>query len=221
MSSTNRLPFAALEERSRDLAPRLREGLDAIASEPRNHARFLNALSLAEHIGSRKIMASRTRAGFDSESLKHLAEETRHAFHFKRAAEKTAGRGLDYGVADMMAGASVRAYMGRLDAHITQALTGYARPLPYLYMSLIVELRAVWLYRIYRDVLEERKLGVSLAGVLAEEQQHLDTMQARVAELDGRHDEHVERFLGFEDERFRILWGAIEAEAAQPQLAAE
>src|SRR5579884_874228 len=89
--------------------------LAAIASDPPLHARFLNMLSLLEHIGSRKIMTSKAMSDPASDVLKHLAEESRHAFFFKRAAERTASRHLDYSPVHTIAPAAARLYMGRLD----------------------------------------------------------------------------------------------------------
>ena len=48
-------------------------------------------------------------------------------------------------------------------------------------MSLIVELRAVWFYRLYQETLSEHELSLSLRSVLAEEELHLDAMLARLA----------------------------------------
>src|SRR5579863_4921348 len=80
-----------------------RARLSSVCAAPEAHARFLNTLSLLEHIGSRKIMLTRAIAG-DGRILKHLAEETRHAWFFKRAAERLAGRALDYAAQSTLAG---------------------------------------------------------------------------------------------------------------------
>ena len=65
-----------------------------------------------EHIGSRKIMASQSERGLGGDTLRHLAEETRHAYFFKRAAEKLAHRPLGYGAAETIAGAAARVLHG-------------------------------------------------------------------------------------------------------------
>ena len=57
------------------------------------HARFMNTLAMLEHMGSQKIMATQAGPDIDLPTLKHLAEETRHAFFFKRHANREAGRG--------------------------------------------------------------------------------------------------------------------------------
>ena len=141
----NRSLLSAFEERNLPLVDGVRAHLAGFAADAVLHARFLNMLSLLEHVGSRKIMTCRAMRAPGLELLKHLTEESRHAFFFKRAAEALAGRALDYGPADTIAPAGAKFYMERLDAEITGTLGDAATELPYLYMSLIVELRATWL----------------------------------------------------------------------------
>src|SRR3954466_11056625 len=128
----SRLLLSAFEERNLLLVEGVRTHLAAFAAEPATHARFLNMLSLLEHIGSRKIMTCRAMGVPGLELLKHLTEESRHAFFFKRAAEGVAGRALDYSAVDTIAPASAKFYMGRLDAEINGALRYAAAELPYL-----------------------------------------------------------------------------------------
>ena len=220
MSSKNRSALSRLEAMSADLEPRLRARLDAICADADLHARFLNTLSLMEHIGSRKIMASQSPNMPAQDTLKHLAEETRHAYFFKRAAEKMAARALGYAPGDMIAGVSAAMYMGRLDAHVAEALGDKAAPqAAYLYMSLIVELRAVWFYRIYQAALAARKTGVSLTSVLAEEEMHLDEMRARLRGMDSAFKRRVAEFARFENAQFRSLWSAVEQDCAMAAAA--
>lgn len=150
-----------------------------IGADPVLGARFLNTLSLMEHIGSRKIMISQSRGGvLDADTLQHLAEETRHAFFFKRAAEALAGRALGYDKADLLAAAPARHYMARLDAHIARAAKGRAA---YLFMSYIVEVRAVWFYELYDRLLKTAGRSLKLTSLLAEEKSHLADMRAQLA----------------------------------------
>src|SRR5271156_3809537 len=107
-----------------------RELLTGLCRRPALHARFLNTLSLLEHIGSRKILLSQKDSTWKEDSLRHLAEETRHAHFFRRAAEKLAQRALDYGDANTLAPCSARMYFGRLDACVTREL-GADRHLAY------------------------------------------------------------------------------------------
>ena len=220
--SSNPSTLSKVEERSRDLEPVVRQRLRWFCAQPPVHARFLNTLSLMEHIGSRKIMASQSGARLSNETLRHLAEETRHAYFFKRTAESLDKRTLDYESGNTIAGAWARAYMGRLDAEIATELgDGAQLALPYLYMSLIVELRAVWLYRLYQAALVEQRTGITLKSVLAEEELHLAAMLARLSELDEAVASRIDAFCTLEDKRFRALWDAIEDECGRERLAAE
>src|SRR6185436_2114315 len=136
-SSMTRWPLLNVERDSEDLAAAVKQRLGWFCGHPSAHARFLNTLSLMEHIGSRKIMMSQTSQGPGGDTLRHLAEETRHAYFFKRAAEKFARRQLGYGPGETIAGAAARGYMERLDAGIARSLDSTrAGALPYLYMSL-------------------------------------------------------------------------------------
>jgi hypothetical protein len=217
MSSRNPSLSPAFDE-DRDFTLCVTARLRELCRTPAQHARFLNMLSLMEHIGSRKIMASQSGPALSHETLQHLAEEARHAFFFKRAAEKTAGRALDYAGVDTMAAASACAYMGRLDAAIAAEI-GKAGALPYLYMSFAVELRAIWFYRLYQTVLAEMQSSPSLKSVLAEEELHLEAMADQIAAIDRKSGERIARFRGIERDRFRTLWRSIEAELSLAQAA--
>jgi hypothetical protein len=83
------------------------------------------------------------------------------------------------------------------------------RECAYLYMSLIVELRAVWFYGLYQDVLAAQKQPLSLKSVLAEEERHLDEMCTRLAALDPHADERTRAFAAYEATRFATLWSAV------------
>jgi len=182
--------------------------LEQICADQDLHIRFLNTLSLMEHIGSRKIMLAQPRVP-DGAMLKHLAEETRHAWFFKRAAEKLAGCVLDYNDGVLLAGAAARFYMDRLDAGISSAIPPGEGPLPYLYMSLIIERRAIWAYRIYQSVLAGRNCGVSLTGVLAEEDRHHDKMLAAIGARDPGLQDRMPAFCAMEHDNFRRFWNAV------------
>jgi hypothetical protein len=210
----------SVDRDSCDLVAPMRARLASFCADPPLHARFLNMLSLLEHIGSRKIMAS-TAQNWPRDRLRHLAEESRHAYFFKRAAEKIAGRPLDYSPPDTLAAPFARFYMGRLDANIARSLNAKAATLAYLYMSLIVELRAVWAYLLYQTVLAERDCGINLKSLLAEEDLHLDSMLAQLSDRDADFADRIVRFCAFENSGFRRLWRAIEDESARFRLAAE
>lgn len=210
MSLNGPWTLSRIEESSADLVEPVRRHLAALCGRPEEHARFLNTLSLLEHIGSRKILTSQSRGPLDCEILKHLAEEARHAFFFKRTAERVAGRPLDYSDSDAVMPSSARMYFGRLDAGVNRMLADEVTvEVPYLYVSMIVELRAIWTYRLYHDVLVESGLNISLKGLLAEEELHLPQMADRLAELGEDLDATVPALARLEDSLFRGLWRSL------------
>jgi hypothetical protein len=211
----------SFEEANHPLVAQVRARLQDLCRARPLHARFLNMLSLLEHIGSRKIMSSQAMDQPDQDLLKHLAEEARHAFFFKRAAERIALRTLDYSAEHTMAALSAQLYMGRLDVEISRRVGTSVTALPYLHMSLIVELRAVWIYRIYQLVLMEQKIALTLKSILAEEELHLNAMLARIQELDREADSRIALFSEIEAIQFHALWAEIQEECSVYRLAAE
>ncbi len=173
--------------------------------------KFLNTLSYMEHIGSYKIMATQWGDGIDYQTLRHLQEEAGHAVLFKRHAERLSGTRIDYGDANLMAPSSARMYFARLEALLSQMFANRAnRRTIYLYMSLIVEFRAVWAYGLLQRPLDDAGLEVSLAKLLAEEQGHLYSM-ARRLDADGHFSaDAVETLCRREQQLFRRLLNALE-----------
>lgn len=183
----------------------------ALCKDERLRWLFFNTLSYMEHIGSYKIMATQQGNVIDYPTLKHLNEETGHAVLFKRHAERFKGTGLDYSEPVLIAPASARAYFGRLEASMVSYFGRDANYRTiYLYMSLIVEFRAVWGYEILQDCIERSQLDFSLAKLLAEEQGHLNSMVRRLDE-DGLFSKaHVEFFWRRERMLYIRLMKAIE-----------
>jgi hypothetical protein len=193
--------------------PRLRAFLARVCAVPELHCRFLNTLSLLEHIGARKIMATQTAGGtLCGVTLRHIAEEARHAWFFKHQAEAAAGHALSYDAASIMAGSQARAYMARLDGYIARTAHG-ARA--YLYMSLVIELRAVWFYRIYQEVLAASGKTIKLGGLLAEEDRHLEEMREQLGALDEDLAVRLADFTAYEEIRFQNLLSGLEREYPQ------
>lgn len=191
------------ESNRRHEAP-VRAFLTRLVGEPAAHARFLNMLSMLEHMGSRKIMLSQMDRVLTEDALKHLAEEARHAYFFKRQAERVAGCVLDgWDDANTMARVPALMYFGRMDAGISRDVGDTAA---YGWVSLIIELRACWLYAIYQEVLEISPVRLSLKSLLAEEDMHL----AEMFSMCGGDHERLEALSAYETGLFGKLWGALE-----------
>ena len=177
-------PFS-MESLNKELAAPFTAFLNTTIADDLRHMRFLNMISMMEHMGSRKIMLSQMRGLLTQDILKHLAEEARHAFFFKREAEKLAGTPIDgYPEHFTLCTGAARFYFERLDAGLTGGLAGKAlRETRYLLVSYIIELRAIWVYHRYQDSLTAAQHPLSLKGVIAEEDRHLVDMESRLQEI--------------------------------------
>jgi hypothetical protein len=189
--------------------------LEAIVGEPERHARMINTLSLLEHMGSHKIMATQHSAGIDQATLKHVAEEAQHAYFMKRQAEKTAARPLEYTAGDLLAPSSARMYFQRLEGATVRTL-GRKRSAraAYLYMSMIVEFRALWFYGLYQRALTSARHALSLKRLLGEEQAHLNDMAERLAAGRELDDERTAQVLAAERKLYSRLLRALERAVA-------
>ena len=191
--------------------------LEKIVTTRPIHARFLNTLALMEHIGSYKIMATQSGAEIDQPTMKHLAEEARHAFFFKRQAEKAGGKELAFEPDELFAPAQARMYFQRLEVALRRAFGAHVHPRTiYLYMSMIIEFRAVWGYSLYQSVLQRAGNSLSLKSLLAEEEGHLSDMAERLGEIGDWSSERVANFCAVEKKLYeRLLSGLEEAVEAQ------
>jgi hypothetical protein len=182
----------------------VRAFLQNLVQNKEEHAKFMNMLSMLEHMGSRKIMVSQMNRTLTEDSLKHLAEEARHAYFFKRQAERMAGKPLDgYTEENTMARVPALMYFGRLDAGISAKVADKADKdnQAYPWVSLIIELRACWLYHLYHEVLQEAKVTISLKSLLAEEDLHL----AEMFEMVGENTQLLRFLSAYETELFGRL----------------
>lgn len=179
---------AEFERLNQNLLDPTKELFDQMCGSSEFTSPFMNMISYMEHIGSYKIMATQCGSAMDYSTLKHLQEETGHAVLFKRHAERLNGNHLDYSAEAMLAPASARMYFSKLEALLIQRFreTENSR-LIYLYMSLIVEFRAVWAYKLLQESVDVHGLEISLEKLLAEEHGHLHSMVRRLDE-DGFYD---------------------------------
>jgi hypothetical protein len=198
--------LARFDAESAGLVHRTGALLNRIVPDEALHARFINTLSMLEHMGSHKIMATQHGPAIDQATLKHLAEESQHAFFMKRQAEKAGGRPLEYTAGDLVAPRAARMYFLRLEAFVVKLLerqqSGRAA---YLYLSMLVEFRAVWFYRLYQQALKRHGHPLSLKRLLGEEQSHLADMALRLEHAGELSDARVDRFM--QDER--ALYGRL------------
>lgn len=214
--------YSDFENNNRAFATRLEGFLTQVSRKSMLHARFLNTLSMMEHMGSRRIMITQGNAALGQETLKHMAEEARHAFFFKRQADRFAGTALEYDDADMVSPAFARMYFKRLESYIVNDVKDEADPsrVAYLYMSMIIEFRAVWAFSIYQSVLEGEDISLSLKGLLAEEQGHLSEMETNLESLGAATAGRINRFLDKERTLFSRLIDRLETSVEQDTVKA-
>ncbi len=212
--------LSATERLNSDLEAPFGAFLRDVIADAASHVRFLNLLSLLEHIGSRKIMLSQMKGILTQDILKHLAEETRHAFFFKREAEKLAGHGLEgYSDAETLAAGSGKLYFGRLDSGLTRGLGKVHAETGYLWVSLVIELRAIWVYRLYQKAVTEVGYPLPLKGIIAEEDKHLIDMVDRLGEIGFDTAAALPSAMDLEKTLFTRLLAAMQAGIAQPVAA--
>jgi hypothetical protein len=186
-----------------DLVLRARSVLNRIVPSTELHPKLLNTLSMLEHMGSQKIMATQHGRTIDQATLRHLAEECHHAYFMKRQAEKAAGSALEYEPADLLEAASARMYFQRLEIGMIRRLEQeQSVAATYLYMSMIIEFRAVWFYTLYQHVLKRFDHPLSLKRLLGEEQNHLTAMAERLEHTGEFSDARIDSFIATEHRLF-------------------
>ena len=198
-----------------DLVLQTRSLLTRIVADAPRHARLANTLSMLEHIGSHKIMTTQHAPDIDQATLKHVHEEAGHAHFMKRQAEKTAQRPLEYADEDLLAPAAARMYFQRLEAVLVRTLA-HARGARavYLYMSMIVEFRALWFYGLYQQTLQRARHPLSLKRVLGEEQSHLGDVAQRLETAGELSDARTAELVGHEKALYGRLLGALQRAVA-------
>jgi hypothetical protein len=156
--------------------------LEKIVTDPTLHARWLNTFSYLEYIGFRKIVKSQEAETLTLATLTHANEEGRHAMLLKRLALRIGGKEFDnYHSNNLLCGEAAEDYFQTLDhlceASFSGALSAERRArLTYLYVTWLVEVRALDVYQQYQAAAQDS----ALKGLLAEEAGHLQHVEARL-----------------------------------------
>lgn len=183
----------------------LEELIPVIISSPDLHARWLNTFSYMEYIGFRKIVKSQDTSGLSAETLAHAVEEGRHALKLKKLALKIGGSKFDRYEADtLLCQSEAEYYFQALDRHCESNLMSYEKNqksrLTYLYVTWLVEIRALNVYKMYQAQLP-KKTDFSLSSLLAEEEMHLFSVKAELRRSD---PEFVNRAMDFKEFEIRL-----------------
>ncbi len=157
---------------------RLTALIGTVVATPELHARWLNTFSFLEYVGFRKIVKSQKAEALSAEVLAHALEEGRHALSLKKLAMKIGGKGFDSYASDaMLCGEAAEDYFQTLDHACDAALSDQSEELRsalvYLYVTWLIEIRALEVYTAYSKALASVPGMQALDGLLAEEEQHL------------------------------------------------
>jgi hypothetical protein len=201
------------------LEQRLRNVMEAIGREDVLRARFLNTLSYMEHIGATKIARSQSGPAADFMTLKHAAEEARHAFYLKKLCLKVRSHDCpDYTFPFLLAPVLSRQYLYHLDVAVARmvkaaGLEGAAlRKLAYLLVTFAIEVRADALYPVVEGYLERYPERISVASIIAEEEGHLAEMEASLAGYPDGLQALKEKAMVYEGGLFDEWLGQLERE---------
>jgi len=195
--------------------------LNRVTEDSQKHARWLNTLSLLEHIGSRKILLTQSNDDTSEMILRHATEEARHALFFKKASRGISNEfSSGYHKNELLRGTSAKIYFAKLDATVRKNLKNERFTddtftyLAYLYTTTIIELRAMVVYENYNEVLESKEMEFNLRNLILEEQGHLDEMASEISKLDGRHQSRLSELISKEEILFKRFFNQLMLEVA-------
>jgi rubrerythrin len=208
-----------------NLDHRLTTLISKVVAEPRLHARWLNTFSFLEYVGFRKIVKSQKAEALSAEILAHALEEGRHALSLKKLAMKIGGKTFDsYEPEAMLCGEAAEDYFQTLDHACDEALSDQSEELRsalvYLYVTWLVEIRALDVYTQYRKALAAMPGVQALDGLLAEEEQHLSRVAGELQKRDPDFPARSKIFAALETALYEKILGAFETEVSSPSLLA-
>jgi rubrerythrin len=168
--------------------------IEEIVKNDAVHAMWLNTLSMMENTGSRKISASEHKTKTTLITLKHAAEEARHAFYLKKQIGKLGYEDIfkNYEPVSILGAVESIQYLQRLDIDLCRYLKNEFRLEgerltygAYLLVTYAIELRAADLYPAYQDVLTKINSKSNVKSIIAEEENHLEEMLTQMKDFFG------------------------------------
>lgn len=204
---------------------KIEEFLPLIVKSDELHAKLLNTFSFLEYIGFRKIVKSQRAEDLDCETLGHAIEEGRHALLLKKLAVKVGGSRFDsYTASELMAGEDAEDYFQSLDAACEKLLEGQIAGasltrLTYLYVTWLIELRALSVYGAYQKAARENGMQPPLGGLLAEEDRHLEAVENELRARDERFARRSVEMKALEETFYQIYLLALSGEFAGGETA--
>ena len=191
--------------------PQLAQLLPEIIRDDRQHARWLNTLSMMESVGARKIAGYVDPIHVDELTLQHAFEEARHAHYLKRQISKIGQKLSDYRRDSLLAPRASYRYLHQLDwscaRYLKQkGLSGRAlKNHSYLYVTYLIEVRAMKLYHTYQATLTEAQSPVHVRSIIKEEEGHLANMSSQLQAIDPNWQAHCHN-LQIEEQKLFERW---------------
>jgi hypothetical protein len=194
----------------------LKQIVSTVISSPALHAKWLNTFSYLEYLGFRKIVKSQNATGLSTETLSHAVEEGRHALKLKKLATKMGGKDFDnYNESTILCARDANNYFQTLDRVCEKALEDIAleqRPrFAYLYVTWLVEKRALIVYEVYEAM---NPNPGSLRSLLAEEENHLRSVETELRTRDGDFEKRVNLLKTIEETLYQTYRDALTGELA-------
>lgn len=183
-------------------------------SQPEAHYLWLRSLSYLEYIGYRKMVKALDHHQVSREVFHHLTDEIRHSYMLKELADKILkqsgeGEASLQSVHDNFAPGFIdiaEAYFQDLDAQVKTWVEGKIQQeapfLCYLMTSYLIEIRAMNVYPSYHGELSDAGEKTVIKQIIKDEREHLDYLQAQVAQLPYGLDLDQEELKDFEEKRF-------------------
>lgn len=181
------------------------------------HARFLNTLSLLEYRGAQKLSRIATSLPSSSFFLEHIAEEYRHAFFLRRLAQKISPSEMFQEYDNVFSKAKTISYMDKIDRRISLMLRDHrllSKDRAYVFVTLVIEERALPFYRLYQSVLDDETCGISVKSIASEEADHLSVMRAEAKRIH-LSEELLASALAFEQKCFSRWLEALDNDIEQ------
>lgn len=163
--------------------------MQRIVADTDTHARWLNTLSYLEYIGFRKILKSQSAEMMTHATLLHANEEGRHALMLKNISLKVGGEKFDsYQPQTLLCGREAEDYFQSVDDGTEMLLSQVASGdkltrLAYFTVTWLVEVRALEVYGAYMEALKGAGIASPIAGLLKEEERHLQEVNEEIAGL--------------------------------------
>ena len=197
--------------------------LDSILPDPNLHARLVNTLARMKYVGVRKMLKARRSESLDLAGLHHVLEEASHALRLKRASVALAGNEEEvktFSEGHTLAGELGEGYLQAVDQACEENLSDTEEPYKteanYLLSSALIEFRAEAFYPIYEDRLQAHGAPFSVAGIMRDEEKHLQAMVEGLETLLPDWESRVTQILAKETEAFETWVAAIASQIPQP-----